>query len=414
MDRPVQQSLKTKRNLKWIFYCILCVGALYASWQFLGNQLKTSIDPKDFITAKVEKGNVESTISAAGEVIPIYEQVLSSPIKATIQEVLKPIGTKVRKGEAILVLDKSESLLEFEKLTDQLELRKNEITRLKLNLKKELFDLEISDSIKALNVQRLTADRDNTKYLLDIGGATQEQMDEAELQLKITLLEKRQLDHSLKTKKQSTETEIIEKDLQAKIQGHAITELDQKLQKADIKAQRSGVLTWVNDRIGLPVNPGETLARLADLGFFKVMGSISDIYADKIKIGQRAIVTVNDQPLSGTINNIRPTVENNIISFEVQLDQSNHEALRPNMKVEVYIILASKSETLRIANGPAFNGKAKQKLFLLQDGRAIQKEVQMGLSSFEYVEVLSELRLGDEIIISDMKQYEHLSEITIK
>lgn len=414
MDRPVQQSLKTKRNLKWIFYCILCVGALYASWQFLGNQLKTSIDPKDFITAKVEKGNVESTISAAGEVIPIYEQVLSSPIKATIQEVLKPIGTKVRKGEAILVLDKSESLLEFEKLTDQLELRKNEITRLKLNLKKELFDLEISDSIKALNVQRLTADRDNTKYLLDIGGATQEQMDEAELQLKIALLEKRQLDHSLKTKKQSTETEIIEKDLQAKIQGHAITELEQKLQKADIKAQRSGVLTWVNDRIGLPVNPGETLARLADLGFFKVMGSISDIYADKIKIGQRAIVTVNDQPLSGTINNIRPTVENNIITFEVQLDQSNHEALRPNMKVEVYIILASKSETLRIANGPAFNGKAKQKLFLLQDGRAIQKEVQMGLSSFEYVEVLSELSLGDEIIISDMEQYEHLSEITIK
>lgn len=414
MDRPVQQSLKTKRNLKWIFYCILCVGALYASWQFLGNQLKTSIDPKDFITAKVEKGNVESTISAAGEVIPIYEQVLSSPIKATIQEVLKPIGTKVRKGEAILVLDKSESLLEFEKLTDQLELRKNEITRLKLNLKKELFDLEISDSIKALNVQRLTADRDNTKYLLDIGGATQEQMDEAELQLKIALLEKRQLDHSLKTKKQSTETEIIEKDLQAKIQGHAITELEQKLQKADIKAQRSGVLTWVNDRIGLPVNPGETLARLADLGFFKVMGSISDIYADKIKIGQRAIVTVNDQPLSGTINNIRPTVENNIITFEVQLDQSNHEALRPNMKVEVYIILASKSETLRIANGPAFNGKAKQKLFLLQDGKAVQKEVQMGLSSFEYVEVLSELRLGDEIIISDMKQYEHLSEITIK
>lgn len=414
MDRPVQQSLKTKRNLKWIFYSILFVGALYASWQFLGNQLKTSIDPKDFITAKVEKGNVESTISAAGEVIPIYEQVLSSPIKATIQEVLKPIGTKVRKGEAILVLDKSESLLEFEKLTDQLELRKNEITRLKLNLKKELFDLEISDSIKALNVQRLTADRDNTKYLLDIGGATQEQMDEAELQLKIALLEKRQLDHSLKTKKQSTETEIIEKDLQAKIQGHAITELEQKLQKADIKAQRSGVLTWVNDRIGLPVNPGETLARLADLGFFKVMGSISDIYADKIKIGQRAIVTVNDQPLSGTINNIRPTVENNIITFEVQLDQSNHEALRPNMKVEVYIILASKSETLRIANGPAFNGKAKQKLFLLQDGRAIQKEVQMGLSSFEYVEVLSELSLGDEIIISDMEQYEHLSEITIK
>jgi HlyD family secretion protein len=414
MDRPVQQSLKTKRNLKWILYSILFVGALYASWQFLGNQLKTSIDAKDFITAKVEKGDVESTISAAGEVIPIYEQVLSSPIKATIQEVLKPIGTKVRKGEAILLLDKSESLLEFEKLTDQLELRKNEITRLKLNLKKELFDLEISDSIKALNVQRLTADRDNTKYLLDIGGATQEQMDEAELQLKIALLEKRQLDHTLKTKKQSTETEIIEKDLQAKIQGHAITELEQKLQKADIKTQRSGVLTWVNDRIGLPVNPGETLARLADLGFFKVMGSISDIYADKIKIGQRAIVTVNDQPLTGTINNIRPTVENNIITFEVQLDQSNHEALRPNMKVEVYIILASKSETLRIANGPAFNGKAKQKLFLLQDGKAVQKEVQMGLSSFEYVEVLSELSLGDEIIISDMEQYEHLSEITIK
>ena len=414
MDRPLNDAIQQKRSFQRILWILLILGLILSGLYFFRQQLKTSIQSNEFRTTIAEKGKVESTIAAAGEVIPTYEQVLSSPIRASIQEVLKPIGSQVARGERILSLDKSESLLELDRLKDQLELKKNEITRLKFQLDQTLFDLEIEDSIKALNLRRLQAERDDAKRLLDIGGGTQEQLEEATLNLKIAQLEKKKLEHQLQTQRKATETEIREKDLQASIQSNNVKELEWKLEKADIRAQRSGVLTWVNDRIGIPVAGGESLARLADLGHFKIIGSISDIYAEKLKLGLRTLVNINDTLLYGTINNIRPTVENNILSFEVQLDRGNHPILRPNMKVEVYVILDSKTNTLRLANGPAFNGQARQALFIIENGKAIRKEVEIGLSSFEYVEVLSNLQEGETVILSDMEKYKHLSEISIR
>ncbi|MCI5082448.1 MAG: efflux RND transporter periplasmic adaptor subunit [Saprospiraceae bacterium] len=413
MDRPVNPNIRYTRFFRMLLYILLIGGGLVGLWWLFRNQLKTRLKTSNFVVATVQKGAVQSTISASGEVIPTYEQVLSSPIQGSIQEVLKPIGSQIKTGEQILKLDKTTSQLELERQKDELELKKNQIRRLELQRNRELFDLEIADSIKGFQVQRLKAERDNTAYLLSIGGATEEQMQDADLQLKIAQLEKRQLEHKLKIQELSTNAEIKEQSLEVKIQSHELTELENKIAKADIRAQRAGVLTWVNDRIGLPVQAGESLARLADLGHYKIMGKISDIHADKINIGLPALISINDTQLTGTVNNIRPTVENNVITFEIQLDQGNHPQLRPNMKVEVFIVLASKSNVLRVANGPAFKGRVQQPLFILRENKAIREEVQVGLSSFDFIEIKSTLQEGDQIIISDMTDYEHLKEIDI-
>ena len=75
--------------------------------------------------------------------------------------------------------------LEFEKLADELELKKNNVTLLKLEYDKNLRDLELEDEIKALQLSSLEAQLTDAERLQKIGGATQEEVEQAELNLKI-------------------------------------------------------------------------------------------------------------------------------------------------------------------------------------------------------------------------------------
>ena len=283
-----------------------------------------------------------------------------------------------------------------------------------MKLNKNLFDADISDQIKALNINKLRAEVDDAKRLLKVGGSTQEDVTRAENALKIALLEKKQLENELTYNRQSMGASLKESQLQAQIESTNLKVLDHKLKQADILADRAGVLTWVNDHVGSAVNEGEMLAKLADLGSFRIDGSASDVYADQLKTGLPVVVKINDTNLRGTITQVKPSVQNNTVQFAIQLDDNRHTSLRPNMKVEVFVVTNSNARAVRVANGPVFKGKRRQSVFVLSGtNKAVRREVEIGLTSFDFVEIKSGLQAGEKIIITDTSEYEHLEELTI-
>ncbi|TDE16885.1 efflux RND transporter periplasmic adaptor subunit [Dyadobacter psychrotolerans] len=414
MDREVAPEFaKSERNKKWILGLLIAV-IIAAGVYFFKKFLSSSIEISRIRTSVVQTGDVENTLSATGEVIPAYEQIITSPIRASIKSILILPGTKVEPGQAIVELDKSLTQIEFERYQDQLELKKNGIDQLRMKLNKNLYDAEISDKIKLLNINKLKADLEDAKRLEKVGGGTKEDITRAENALKIAELEKQQLENDLSYNRLSMGASLRETELGAQIEGKNLKELQHKLKMADIVADRKGVLTWVNENIGSSVNEGEMLARVADLGTFRVEGSCSDVYADQVKAGLPVIVKVNESVLRGIITQVKPAVKDGVIGFVIQLENAKNESLRPNMKVEVFVVTNRSTKTMRVANGPAFTGKRKQFIYVLQDGIAQRREVEVGLSNFDYVEIKSGVHVGEKVIVTDMNQYEHLEEISIK
>ena len=414
MDREVApDQVKTERNRKWIIGFIVTVLLIISLYLFK-QSLSSSIESSRIRTGIVQRGDVENTLSATGEVIPAYEQIITSPIRASIKSILLSPGTKVQPGQAIVELDKSLTQIEFERYEDQLALKKNSIEQLRMKLDKNLYDAEISDKIKLLNINKLKADLEDAKRLEKVGGGTKEDITRAENALRIAELEKQQLENDLSYNRKSMGASLRETELGAQIEGKNLKELQHKLKMADIVADRKGVLTWVNENIGSSVNEGEMLARVADLGSFRVEGSCSDVYAEQVKAGLSVIIKVNESVLRGIISQVKPAVKDGVIGFVIQLENAQNESLRPNMKVEVYVVTNRSSNTLRVANGPAFTGKRKQFVYVLQDNIARRREVETGLSNFDYVEIKSGLSVGEKVIVTDMNQYEHLEEISIK
>lgn len=414
MDREVApEHIQTTRNRRRLFIAggiILTAALLYFFRQSLGSTLESA----RIRTAKVEKGNVENTLTASGEVIPAYEQIFTSPIRASIKRILLTPGTQVKPGQAIVELDKSLTEIESERYEDQLKLKQNSIEQLRMKLNKDLYDAEINDHIKSLNINKLRADFEDAKRLQKVGGGTAEDITRAENALKIAELEKQQLENDLKYNRESMGASLKETELGAQIESKNLKELQHKLRMADIVADRKGVLTWVNENIGSSVNEGEMLAKVADLGSFRVEGSCSDVYADQVKAGLNVIVKLNEVTLRGIITQVKPAVKDGVIGFVIQLDNAKSESLRPNMKVEVYVVTSSSSNTLRVANGPAFTGKKKQFVYVLKDNKALRREVETGLSNFDFIEIRSGLEVGEQVILTDLNDYEHLEEISIQ
>ncbi len=413
MDTVLPEHVILKRKRKITISLLATVLVLVTGIWLLRFSFKSSINKSAITTAVVEKGNIENTINASGEVLPEFEETITSPITASIQKVIKDAGSKVQAGESILTLDKTASQTEYKKLEFQLESKRNDIKKLKLQLDKSFYDIKSNNDIKQLKINSLIADVENAKRLLNAGGGTRESVEQAELNLKVAQLEKQQLENEIKSKQQTMEVEMKEAEIAADIQENDQKELERKLQLANIVAGRSGVVTWVNKNIGSTIREGESLVRIADLGSFKVIGSLSDNYIDQLYNGMTAIIRINETKMRGKVVNIYPAVQNGIVSFEIALDELNNKLFRPNMKVDVFLVTSTHNDVLRVSNGAAFKGSSVQDVFVVNNGKAERRTVHIGMTNFDFVEIKDNLQPGDVIITSDMSEYKNAKEITI-
>lgn len=413
MDIEITQEVKNQKRRRSVIIIAIAAVILAGLFWLINLWLNSSISRSEFTTARVEIGNVENTINASGEVLPEFEEIITSPINGSIKNVSSDAGAKVKPGQPILELDKSASETEYDKLKFQLEDKRNEIAKLKLDLDKSFYDIKANNDIKQLKIGDLTNAVENAKRLYKAGGGTREDIEQAELNLKVANVEKAQLENEVRNKQKTMLLEEKAAKLAASIQESDLKQLEHKLKLANVSATRNGVITYVNKNIGANVKEGETLLRIADLSSFKISGSLSDSYIDQLHNGMPVIVKINDTQLQGHVSNISPSVQNNLVSFDIQLNDRANKQLRPNLKVDVYLVTAVHNKVMRVANGAAFKGASPQDVFVLDGDGAQRRSVHTGLSNFDYIELQDGVKPGDVVITSDMSSFKNTKRIKI-
>ena len=186
------------------------------------------------------------------------------------------------------------------------------------------------------------------------------------------------------------------------------------LNDAQILAPCNGVLTFLNDQIGVRISKGEQLATVADLNRFQVKCSIADSYVDRVIQGAKVIVKSGETAWRGTVNHVLPTSKDGTIDFTVQLEKTDDKTLRSGLKVDVHVIYGVKDQVLRIANDAYYVGEGKYDLFVLKGDHLERREVMLGESNWDYVEVISGLQVGDKVVVSDMNAYKNKTELKLK
>jgi HlyD family secretion protein len=414
MDRAISPATHLQRRRRtWLLAGLVVLGAVAVLVAFR-SVLKPSIKRQDILTTTAELGDLEASLTATGFVIPGREAVITSPIQSTVRRVAMSVGAAVQPGQTILELDKDLTSSELAKLQDAQLQNRNKSTQLNLTLERTLNDLRSQEQVQQVKIRSQESTLRDEEYLLKIGSGTAENVRQAELNLRLAKLELQRLQDQIRNQRQANAADTRELGFTMQIQDRSITELARKLGQADISAQQPGVLTWVNEDIGATVNQGDVLARVADLSSFRVRATISDAYADALHVGDPVIVRINDTDLRGSISTVSPAADKGVVTFYAKLDEDHHPALRSNLRVDVYVVTKAHKGVLRVKNGPFYQGGNEQAVFVVEGDKAIRRTVRFGDSNFDFVQITDGLRPGDEIILTDTKDFIDTPELTIK
>ena len=416
MDRPIDPAFLRRQRGKRVAYSAMGLAALIWIAVWLPSWIRPALDPNRIRTAQVQWGAIEETIAASGTVVPQFEQIIFSPVNTRLVRILQKPGAMLKQGQFIVELDLNVARLEVEKRAEELALTQNRRTQLELDKRKKQSDLETRWRLKNLEFQRFKTRTAQLRQLKGIGAVSGEELSQARLQEQRAEIELQQLQADRSNLVEATEAQLEALQLEMNILEREGEEARRRLERAVIRADRDGVLTAIAPEVGASIHQGQEIARIADLSSFRVNVTVSDIHARRLQEGLWVRLRINEEEyVKGHIARILPTVAGGTIQLEVELEDSAHALLRPNQRVDAYIVTARKGRALRLKRGPFINGRSGlHEVFVVRGQTAVKTEVRIGIANFEYYEVEEGLLDGDEVIISDVKDYLHLDEVQIK
>ena len=415
MDREIPKEVRRKeRNKKIVRYAIAGVAGVVVL-SVLISLMRTGVKEKDLVFSTVDQGTIEVSVSASGKVVPAFEEIINSPINTRILEVYRKGGDSVDVGTPILKLDLQSTETEYRKLLDEEQMRGYKLQQLQVNNETTLKDLAMQVKVKEMTLNRMRVELRNERYLDSIGSGTTDKVRQAELSVNVAQLELEQLRQQYENEQQVLAAEYKVQELDFSIFRKGLAEMKRTLDDAQVRSPRKAILTYINDQIGVQVAQGEQIAIISDLSHFKVEGEIADTYGDRVAAGGKAIVKIGSEKLEGVVSSVTPLSKNGVIAFTVQLQDDSNRRLRSGLKTDVYVMNAVKEDVLRLANASYYVGRGEYDLFVRSSEGELQKrKVQLGDSNFEYVEVVSGLEPGDQVVVSDMNRYKNKSKLKVK
>jgi len=414
LDRPLDRSFVDRRLRRRWAWAGIGLAALLLVGFALPRLFRPALHVGPGQTARVERGPVEAVLQATGTVVPAFEQTLSSPADARVLRILRQPGDALLAGDSIVELDLSASRLDLERADEQLSAKRSLLEQALLEQEGRLADLSGGREAKRLDAEFHEYRLRQQRELHEQGLTSESVLRQVELEHQKVAIELVQLDGSMDRARRTgaeraaamlREIAVLEKTRDAAAL---------RLELAQARADRPGVLTWVVPEVGTTVRAGEALARIADLGSFRVEASVADTLASQLAVGMGARVGVDRAMLEARVAAIQPTVERGATRFDVVLGQPSHAALRPQRTVDVYVVTRVLPDALRVRRGPFARAGRRQPVFVVRGDRAIRVESEIGLAGIEYFEIVAGPQQGDEVVTADVTGYEHLRSFRIR
>jgi len=413
MDRKIPKEVlqKEKRNklLKVGAVVVVSVVAIVV----IISLLRDSVSLKNMQLSTVDTGTIEVSVSASGKVVPAFEEIINTPIESRIVEVYRKAGDSVDVDTPLLRLDLQSIENDYRKMLDELQMRQYRIEQQHVKNSSALSDMEMQLKVNDMQIDKMEVELRNERYLDTIGAGTTDKVREVELSYNVAKLEQEQTKKKFENDKRVTESELKVQELELEIFRKSLAETRRILDDAQIRSPRKATLTYINNQVGVRVPQGTQVAIISDLSHFRVDGEIADSYGDRISTGNKTVVRIGRDELTGMVSSVTPLSKNGIIQFTVQLDDDDNTRLRSGLKTDVYVMNAIKQDVMRIANGPYYSGQGSYELFVMDGSTLVKRKVQLGESNYEYVEVISGLQPNDRVVVADMSQYRNKSKLKV-
>ena len=188
----------------------------------------------------------------------------------------------------------------------------------------------------------------------------------------------------------------------------------QELEALKVKADMAGVVQIVPVEVGANVGAGAQIARVSNPTRLKAELQIAETQTRDLAIGQMAEIDTRSGIVRGRVSRIDPAAQGGTVGVDVALEGELPAGARPDLSVDGTIQLEHLPDVIQVGAPAAGSENSTVTLFKLDGkGEAHRVQVRLGRRSVSLVEVLEGLQPGDQVILSDMSQYDSNDRVRI-
>jgi multidrug efflux pump subunit AcrA (membrane-fusion protein) len=164
------------------------------------------------------------------------------------------------------------------------------------------------------------------------------------------------------------------------------------------------VLQEVPVQVGQRMAPGTVLAKVTQPWKLKAELKIAETQAKDIAIGQPAAIDTRNGMIAGHVSRIDPAVINGTRTVDVKLDEALPAGAVPDLSVDGTIDLERMSDVVYVGRPVFGQPNSTITLFRLEtEGKeALRVTVKLGRASVNTIEILEGLKVGEQVVLSDM------------
>ncbi len=416
IKRPGKSKLKRRiRNGVVIFVGLVAVGGITVGLTKLKPAAPT-LDRSTAVIDTVKRGQMLRQVRGIGTLVPQLTRWVPAPADGRLERILVEPGVEVSTGTVIFEL--SNPQMEQQAIDADFQMKAAQADQENLKVRLESDNMTLQSAIATIN-----AEYSQAKMQLETDEVLGKQGLVPLILLKVARVRVQDLANRLKVEQQrlaisSRATKAQMNAQQARIQQlRALASLRQsQVDALKVRAGTNGVLQQVSVQVGQQVTPGFNMARVADPASLKAELRIAETQIKDVKIGQPVEVDTRNGIIQARVSRIDPAAREGTFTVDAELTGPLPASARPDLSVDGTIELERLDNVLHVGR-PAFGqGQQTVGMFKLSpDGQeATRTQVALGRNSVSTIEIISGLREGDQVILSDTSAWDNYNHIRVR
>jgi Cu(I)/Ag(I) efflux system membrane fusion protein len=167
----------------------------------------------------------------------------------------------------------------------------------------------------------------------------------------------------------------------------------------------SGIVMEKKAVQGMRFMPGEMLYQVADLSRVWVIADVFEQDLGLVKNGAKTSISINAYPekaFAGTVTYVYPTLKAETRTVPVRVELANPGLLiKPGMFAQVELQVAAKAKGVTVPVSAVIDSGTRQIVLVqIKEGRFEPREVKTGARSDNYIEVISGIKEGEQVVVA--------------
>src|SRR6202047_1602995 len=415
IQRPSNARAKKIRRIVYGTVALLLVGGVTYGLSKL-RPAAPSVDRATIFADEVKRGPMLREVRGLGILVPEEIRWVAAQTDAHVDKwVLRPPAI-VKPGSIIMEL--SDPIVQKDAVDAEFQLKGAEAdyANLRVQVDSDLMNQKANEAAVRSDYEqaRLQHDVDEKLFKEGIGSdhiRSLSKVKEEQLEIRVKLEGER-----TKIAVDSAKARLAAQ--QAKVEEQkALYQLKRsQVEALHVRAGIDGVLQLVPVEVGQRVTPGTNLARVADTKKLKAEIKIAETQAKDVTIGQKTTIDTRNGVVSGHVSRIDPSVQNGTVTVDGVFDQPLPQGARADLSVDGTIEIENLKDVLYVGRPVHGQSDSTVGIFKLdEDGSdATRVNIKLGRSSVNTIEIVSGLKVGDKVILSDMSAWDNFDRIRLK